>query len=67
MLLLSASCCLLFVLGSCEKLIEERSPEDDAIETQEEKDLVSQDVMSHIYLLSVEKYSGCLLLVQVKI
>lgn len=48
MLLLSASCWLLVVVGSCEELIEERSPEDDAIKTQEEKELVSQDETSHI-------------------
>lgn len=47
MLLLSASCWLLVVLGSCEELIEERSPEYDGIETQEEKKLVSAD---HVFL-----------------
>uniref|UniRef100_A0A3Q4HGI2 Uncharacterized protein n=1 Tax=Neolamprologus brichardi TaxID=32507 RepID=A0A3Q4HGI2_NEOBR len=41
MLLLGASCWLLVVLGRCEEPIEERSAEYDAIETQEEKELVS--------------------------
>lgn len=46
MLLLSASCWLLVVLGSCEEPIEERSAEYDAIETQQEKELVSSDIMA---------------------
>ncbi|XP_049911555.1 uncharacterized protein LOC126397096 isoform X1 [Epinephelus moara] len=39
MLLLSASCWLLVVLGSSKELIEKRSPGDTAIKTQEEEEL----------------------------
>lgn len=51
MLLLGASCWLLVVLGSCEEAIEERSAEYDAIETQEEKELVSSNVMADLWLV----------------
>lgn len=52
MLLLGASCWLLLVLGSSERLTE-RSMEGGAIETQEEKELVSLSLnaaLFHTYL-----------------
>ncbi|XP_026179055.1 cocaine- and amphetamine-regulated transcript protein-like [Mastacembelus armatus] len=65
MLLLSASCWLLVVLMSCEELIEERSPEGDAIKTQEEKELIEalQEVLEKLkskQLPSSEKKLGWL-------
>ncbi|KAF7643194.1 hypothetical protein LDENG_00243680 [Lucifuga dentata] len=48
MQLLSATCWLLVVLGSCEELME--APEWDAIETQEEKELIEalQEVLEKL-------------------
>ncbi|CAI5685331.1 cocaine- and amphetamine-regulated transcript protein [Oreochromis niloticus] len=65
MLLLSASCWLLVVLGSCEEPIEERSAEYDAIETQQEKELIEalQEVLEKLkgkQLPSSEKKLGWL-------
>ncbi|XP_028260619.1 cocaine- and amphetamine-regulated transcript protein-like [Parambassis ranga] len=65
MLLLSASCWLLVVLGSCEELIEERSPEYDGIKAQEEKELIEalQEVLEKLrnkQLPSSEKKLGWL-------
>ncbi|KAL7397504.1 hypothetical protein ABVT39_023191 [Epinephelus coioides] len=63
MLLLSASCWLLVVLGSSEELIEERSPGDTAIKTQEEEELIEalQEVLEKLknkQLPSSEKKLG---------
>ncbi|KAF3690534.1 Cocaine- and amphetamine-regulated transcript protein CART(1-39) CART(42-89) Precursor [Channa argus] len=65
MLLLSASCWLLVVVTSCEESIEERSPEDDATKTQEEKELIEalQEVLEKLkskQLPSLEKKLGWL-------
>ncbi|XP_037624767.1 uncharacterized protein LOC119487814 isoform X1 [Sebastes umbrosus] len=65
MLLLSASCWLLVVLGSSEELIEERSPEDDAIKTREVEELIEalQEVLEKLknkQLPSSEKKLGWL-------
>uniref|UniRef100_UPI0037E8AEC9 cocaine- and amphetamine-regulated transcript protein-like n=1 Tax=Semicossyphus pulcher TaxID=241346 RepID=UPI0037E8AEC9 len=50
MLLLSASCWLLVVLGSSERMMEARSADDDAIETQQEKELIAalQEVLEKL-------------------
>ncbi|XP_071750847.1 cocaine- and amphetamine-regulated transcript protein-like [Centroberyx gerrardi] len=62
MLLLSAACWALVVLGTCEDLIETRSPED-AVKTQEEKELIEalQEVLEKLknkQLPSSEKKLG---------
>ncbi|XP_049911558.1 cocaine- and amphetamine-regulated transcript protein-like isoform X3 [Epinephelus moara] len=63
MLLLSASCWLLVVLGSSKELIEKRSPGDTAIKTQEEEELIEalQEVLEKLknkQLPSSEKKLG---------
>ncbi|XP_044055945.1 cocaine- and amphetamine-regulated transcript protein-like [Siniperca chuatsi] len=63
MLLLGASCWLLLVLGSSEELPQERSAEDDAFETQAEKELIEalQEVLEKLknkQLPSSEKKLG---------
>ncbi|KAK2908258.1 hypothetical protein Q8A73_009331 [Channa argus] len=72
MLLLSASCWLLVVVTSCEESIEERSPEDDATKTQEEKELIEalQEVLEKLkskQLPSLEKKLGWLPSVRIPI